>query len=369
MVVAIWNKSLLAAFLVASLGVYGLLLPAEQTFPGRLPRLDPSPAPTLAAVAIPELFGRDNSETCAYLWGSTEYGISCDAGYTCSTNPTGSVFHCCTTGSGSCFMPSACLDYTAYQSGLCSGMGASTACCSDSNTPYCTGVILVDKPSVSLVGCFSTKTYLPLYANPTEPTTTSPTITRTSITSPESTTPSPTPTPTTTSTPTPTPTPTQPTSKNSTPVGAIVGGTIGGVAVIAIIAGLIAWIIIKTRRGGGAGADQPGQAAPPTPLPPMTGGAPPYGGHASYIDPRASVAAKSPHESVYYSSSVGSPVAGSDRGSVAFGGFYPQMQAQQQAQQQPGPQPVVGAAQQGQVYDFPQHRPGLYASEMSGGTL
>lgn len=85
MVVAIWNKSLLAAFLVASLGVYGLVPPAEQTFPGRLPRLDPSPAPTLAAVAIPQLFGRDNSKTCAYLWGST--------GMTILNPPSGRVIY------------------------------------------------------------------------------------------------------------------------------------------------------------------------------------------------------------------------------------------------------------------------------------
>ncbi len=124
----------------------------QPTFPGRLPDLGLSPAPTHFADSdiVPELLKRqdDSKSTCAYIYGAsgmfdgpssfgTQWapnkkcpagGIPCDPGYTCSTHPIGKVFHCCTVGTGDCYMPSACLDYTAFKSGLCSNAGTSTTC-------------------------------------------------------------------------------------------------------------------------------------------------------------------------------------------------------------------------------------------------
>lgn len=60
-------------------------------------------------------------------------------------------------------------------------------------------------------------------------------------------TPTPSPTPTPTSTPTPTPTPTQSDDPKPAPIGPIVGGVIGGLAVIgAVILGIV---YIKHRKG------------------------------------------------------------------------------------------------------------------------
>jgi len=61
---------------------------------------------------------------------------------------------------------------------------------SESATPYCSVVALVDKPSVSLVGCLNEKTYIGVYADTTGPPTLAPTST-TSTSPPPTTTSSP----------------------------------------------------------------------------------------------------------------------------------------------------------------------------------
>jgi len=219
----------------------------------------------------------------------------------------------------------------------------------DSLTPYCTSIVLEDKRSVSLVGCFNTRTQFKVYATPLGQTT-PPT------TQPGPTTPTPIPTPT----PTPTPSPT-PNNDNPTPVGAIVGGVVGGLAVIAIAGGLIAWLVLRRRRQSGpAPVPQPvhtGGPGGPGGQPPMS--AYPAGSHVSYmssstapVDPRYGVGLKSPQS--MYSSTVGSPGPGSDPSSPGFAAAFATQPPSHLHQQTVPPSGPV----------HPYHQPGQYTAEL-----
>ncbi|KAL2024945.1 hypothetical protein VTK56DRAFT_3644 [Thermocarpiscus australiensis] len=386
---------LLAAFAFAPSAAYGHRFSgrpsAPPTYTGRMPdfALGLGPAPTpyhVDAAAIPGLLKRDDSKTCAYIFGASDGAVTCDPGYTCSTHSTGSVFHCCTTGSGDCYMPTACLDHSAYLGGACSNQGSSTTCCSDTATPYCASIGLVDKPSVSLVGCFDFKSYIPVYATPTDTTTTTSTSSPSLSTTRDESTSQSRPT-STTITPTPTPTPSP--DNAPLPVGAIVGGVIGGVAIIAVTAGVIAWFVIRSRRQQGGGTASQGQGLGQQPHQPVFPGPAmaQYYGHAgqpSNMQPSpppeydrnawaheswgaATVMGMSP---TVGGSGPGSPgLAGAGAGAAAgAGGFYQSVQTAAQGEQRPVStlQQAQQEHGQGQGWqsEYPHYKPGMYAAEL-----
>ena len=203
--------------------------------------------------------------------------------------------------------------------------------------------MLEDKRSVSLVGCFDTRTQFSVYASPTGKSTTPPPVAPTT----PSTTSSRTSSSTTSTSPGPGPTNTD--SGSQTPTGAIVGGVVGGLAVVALAGGAIAWLLLRRRR---AAPIPPAQGAPPPSAPSMAGY--PAGSHASYMapvtpmDPRHGVGLKSPHESMY-SSTIGSPIPGSDPSSPGFVASYMH-------------QPQLPPQGQGQVH--PYYQPGQYTAEL-----
>jgi hypothetical protein len=193
-----------------------------------------------------------------------------------------------------------------------------------------------------------TKSYVPLYATPTDDTST--------LTSSSSSSPASTPPVTTTKPPTPEPTPEQ-----TTNTGAIAGGVVGGVAVIALAGGAIAFIVLRNKRRRQT-AQPDNSTIASGPVMAAVGGyghhPPPPGSHASYMhDPRASMAVKSPHESMY-SSNMGSPVP--DSGSPGFG-----QNAYTPVSQTMASPAVVSPESYG---GHPYYQPGQYVAELPEAT-
>ncbi|KAK3987378.1 hypothetical protein QBC44DRAFT_372210 [Cladorrhinum sp. PSN332] len=136
---------------------------------------------------------------------------------------------CCPSGV-SCLPYTSCLDSIAFNSGLCTNLGSLTTCCSNSCSQYRNTFTYADLAQQSNVGCGSLTFFgVTLYANPTISSSTS-TYTSSSTT-------------TTTIPPTPIDSGLSPAA-----VGGIVGGAVGGLALLAAIAGLIAWCLIRKRK-------------------------------------------------------------------------------------------------------------------------
>ncbi|KAF1979616.1 hypothetical protein BU23DRAFT_548827 [Bimuria novae-zelandiae CBS 107.79] len=101
---------------------------------------------------------------------------------------------------------------------------------------------------------------------------------------------------------TPTPSP-RPPKKKSTPIGAIVGGVVGGLAVLALLAGVLIFVCLKNRKSKQLAANQPlmttqhQQQEPPPPAaeykPPMQ--------QQTYASPPAGVHSGAPPQNGYFS--------------------------------------------------------------------
>ncbi|KAM7185355.1 hypothetical protein V8F20_011832 [Naviculisporaceae sp. PSN 640] len=267
----------------------GIPLPARETGPGNAHAAEtgwtPRPTEPPGQKAAMDLLKRGrwgprerqltntwvNDVTCGWFSESASYPFTCDTGYTCATNRL-NVVGC--TSSNSAPFYTVCLDYQAFQQSACVSIGTATGCCTDSAWGACGTFLWEGSPQKSMYRCFAEPTIISMIDRPravldalTSSTTT------TSTTSSESTT-------TTSQTPGPTdgtggstdPGDTTSNSSSSTNIGAIVGGAVGGVAVIAIVAGLIAYLIIRKRGKKYSGVAQtdpaathPGQAATPAP--------------------------------------------------------------------------------------------------------
>ncbi|KAH8890033.1 hypothetical protein GQ53DRAFT_179664 [Thozetella sp. PMI_491] len=234
-----------------------------------------SPAPTPApGAAVPELlFAKRQASTtvCGYELGIYTASLTCGKGWTCTYNPTWLVGGCCDpNGDGTCPLITKCLDST--QSSLYTLTNSYTAYCGQSSAPFCATITYADFKGYSAFLCSAKKTVEAAYVNPTSipssstpttttqpPTTTSSSSTSTSFSSTStSTTPSPTP---------------APDSGSSTPVGAIAGGVVGGVAVLALVAFGIWWIMRKSKKDKAANA-------PPAPAPAPAPGPAPMGAYS-----------------------------------------------------------------------------------------
>lgn len=217
------------------------------------------------------------------------------------------------------------------------------------------GIPLVDKASVSLLACLPERSFIPVYASVTDSTSTPTTTINTTSSDPTP------PTPFTNSV-SPTPNP-APATDSGPPVGAIVGGTVGGVAVIAIAAGFIAWMCIKSRRGQN-GQEQGQWQQPPQPQQQVYAGGPQtaqYGGpyHAGHLSFGSWSHTRDP-------SITGLGVAGSDAGGDKNVNFQPQV-SQLSPVSEHNPQQHNAQPQQQQAeIDLPHYRPGAYVSELQG---
>lgn len=246
--------------------------------------------------------------------GSIDSIYKCDAGLNCAVS--GSIFGCCrgaNCGATSSNFFTTCLDYSepACVSTL---QGYFTLCCTSINWPYCyTGVSSYQGRSVTHYGCGNNvfTGYQPIVGTPryASEISTTPSYTISVVTTPAR--PS---------------TPSAPGNGGSAPVGAIVGGVIGGLAVISLTVFLIFWFAIKNKNSAApppmpgpqmAYAGAPGQPYDPnapqngqmlqpnvTGYPPsMNPGSPPP---PSYVDPRFSTMGG------YYAPNNGGVVNGKD---------------------------------------------------------
>ncbi|KAN0095990.1 hypothetical protein V8E51_014795 [Hyaloscypha variabilis] len=219
-------------------------------------------------------------DTCGYLDGAVAFPQTCSPGYTCAIATAQNVWACCPTPSA-CQIATSCVPQSQLAScaanAACPGDNYVTKC--DSFDPYCNLQIVIGEGNLpaTLFYCDSIPSIETIYATATDAGTSvasGASFVFVSMTIPTAsasptTTPTPSPTPvifsTTSTSASSTPTPTH--NSSSTPVGAIVGGTIGGVAVLIAIAFGI-FFILRSRKKNNAPPSsemQQGQFSPQSP--------------------------------------------------------------------------------------------------------
>ncbi|OAL35148.1 hypothetical protein AYO20_05625 [Fonsecaea nubica] len=228
--------------------------------------LDPrgwSPVPTPAPyynVYRRRLQKRDLTDTCALV---NDAPLTCPSGEYCAYNADLGYMGCCSVDAqgnfvSDCYYTTSCVDVAQSSSicGVTSGcLGLQTGVCGRNTLyPECLTIVLYYGAvnSYTTYRCGPSAAFVTASAAPSDTTTTSVTTTTTTTPSPPPTTTPPTPVttpPTTSSAPfsstTTTPIETEKSSSNHT--GAIVGGAVGGVGGLLIIAGIIGFIIYRIR--------------------------------------------------------------------------------------------------------------------------
>ncbi|KAL8334443.1 hypothetical protein RB601_000375 [Gaeumannomyces tritici] len=276
--------------------------PARQTAsPGTAPgedkpdaRVGWSPRPTDApkpALAQMELFKRQQpysmgTDTCGFISGYPSLAVTCVKGSGYCTNDGVGNIDCCTGEYTDCTstMFSACLDFSASQRGACASRGPRTICCWESS-PACYTLIFSTTATpgrlFSILQCQSSAGVESLLATPPALLTSSPRSSSSSITQS-----------TTTSTISTT------TSaaggagagtsgggggggggsgeSSPTPVAAIVGGAVGGVALVGLVVFAICLIMQRSRRA------KSGYQPPPHQIEQVSGG---HVSHTSAANP------------------------------------------------------------------------------------
>ncbi|KAI1101945.1 hypothetical protein F4804DRAFT_354098 [Jackrogersella minutella] len=186
----------------------------------------PKPTPAAGAVkpasqAVLELLQRGattantwvNSETCGWYSDDSSSAFTCGNNGTCATNDNHIVG--CVSGTLSPFY-SLCLNLDAYYGGSCVNVDMSTGCCMDTKYPECATYLWTDPPRRSMYRCWSSSVIVNMLDEPQfvhETMSASSTITSTHpLGKPGEMTQDP-----------------NTESKPNLNIGAIVGGTIGGV--------------------------------------------------------------------------------------------------------------------------------------------
>ncbi|OCK88769.1 uncharacterized protein K441DRAFT_700303 [Cenococcum geophilum 1.58] len=293
------------------------LLPGASTIPWAGPDITNkphpahegwSPATTGLVGAIGkgyELFKRQGISTCGYISGTSSRPVTCRVdGDVCVTNTFNGVFGCCPgTDIIDCLLATACVPYASlgYCNAACRSDNYITRC--GSAAPYCqydifvfpdteftyfgcaiAGTVVTVYPTYN--GGSVTVTYAPFTATTTLTTTATPPPTITSSAPPASLSTTTTPTPTPTPTPMPTP----------TPAGAIAGGVVGGIAVLAALGFGIFYLLTRRRRENASGAsgfarDGPAGGPPPVdPKPPINSSVGPAGNGVAGVGAGAAIA-------------------------------------------------------------------------------
>ncbi|KAK4118750.1 hypothetical protein N657DRAFT_327114 [Parathielavia appendiculata] len=176
--------------------------------------------------------------TCGWVAGEDSWPYTCSKGYKCDTN-TDQVVACTSRGLSTNPYFTVCLNYDAYQAGACEGsIGPKTGCCTIASLAECITLLWPGSTVKSMFGCFSERTVLTMLTAPQS------VIDATSTTATTASSIAATSTQTTSAAP--------PSggggggSSNNT--GAIVGGVVGGVGGLALIAGAIAFFMIRSRK-------------------------------------------------------------------------------------------------------------------------
>ncbi|KAK4147149.1 uncharacterized protein C8A04DRAFT_24945 [Dichotomopilus funicola] len=406
-------------------------VPAAETQLGFLPSLgmnnfaagpQPTSPPEPRTVAH-ALVARDSTDnTCGYVSGSFTSSLWCASTARCVYNSINSHIGCCDDGETKCPIWTTCYDSTERSS--FSTNNGYTMWCGSSDYPHCmTHVYQESWAGYTLFGCgvaaATDKIWYQALDKPSS--TSSSSTTSAESTSTTSTSTSTSATETSSSTPSPTPGP-APNGGSSTPVGPIVGGVVGGVAVLALIGAGI-WAIRRHSKKSKQVNPDPAAAAaaagnippngpngpngPASPVSPYDNNGmsqpPYYTGGAAAFDPRASLAkppvgqtppggSYDPMTGAYIPPSVngdhstlaGSPAPGSPPLHTGYQGTpsppppgqggYPQYGQQQQQQQQggfgyaqhPGQQHAPAPGQQGYTAELPAERGDGEVRELQG---
>ncbi|KAI1340135.1 hypothetical protein F5Y15DRAFT_423524 [Xylariaceae sp. FL0016] len=268
---------------------------------------------------VRDLLKRDDGQTvlvapdntCGFFDGSIGAPYYCNAGYTCALVTTAGYgfVACCDSDQEDCGVRVGCMDYfDVYSSSYCdSGClhDTLTAKCTYTDYPYCGTVTMLDGITdyyCNSVDLSSVEEVLTTYDGEDDGRSFTPVVVTLSTSDSTATTgtaddgnlgPAVTVTASSSSSTGP-PGPTHPsTSKSSTPVGAIAGGAVGGVALLALIAAGIFFLVRhnkknKNANGAPVAHDQPTMHQTQTPnsppvsppmsyAPPYANNAPPYG--------------------------------------------------------------------------------------------
>ncbi|KAL2169856.1 hypothetical protein VTG60DRAFT_5534 [Thermothelomyces hinnuleus] len=384
-------------------------VPAQETQLGFMGALDinppmPTAAPETSRLkkALEARGATDN--TCGFVSGVFTASLWCSTTASCVYNSINSHIGCCDEEELSdCLIPTVCYDYT--DSKRYSTNNGLTRWCGNSSYPHCTTYIYQDRvfTGYTLLGCAVAAGtgkvwYTALDTSSTSSSSTSESSTTffyTSSTSPSS--DSSTSTSSSTSTTTP---PVPPDPDPDTPVGAIVGGVVGGLGAIALII-LVVWALLRQRNKQKNAAAAAGVIHPP-PAPPAGGGPPHHDPHMSQMppqayygaggaaaggfDPRASIAqsnggtTSAPYGPSAYDqkTATGSSPPGSPPPPSSFGNYdahhstpSPPPQGQQQQYGQHGygnvsPSAVSPATQAGGFFPQQQQHPQAYGADQQG---
>lgn len=246
--------------------------PPRETF-GVMPLLGTSPMPTsppkIREAKEYKRAGEDN--TCAYVNGDPDIPLYCDVSSACVYNSVRSNIGCCPDTSTTCSIWTTCLDSS--DKNLYTTDNGYTLWCGSSEYPYCRTHLYEDDvfTGYTLLGCgvaagtdsvvYSTTLSMDSLSSKSSTSSSS----DSSSTSASSTNTSRTTTTgsTTTSSDSATPPGPGPTD-SSAPIGAIVGGAVGGFAVIALFAlGLVLLLRRRRHHHQGPGNDPYGPIIPP----------------------------------------------------------------------------------------------------------
>ncbi|KAK3685276.1 hypothetical protein B0T22DRAFT_213844 [Podospora appendiculata] len=183
-----------------------------------------------------------NLETCGYYSGTSSSAWTCETNYHCATDSNNVV--ACISGTDQPFY-TVCLDYQAYLKGACgSDIGSKTGCCTSSEYGACGTFLWPGQPPKSMYWCFASARIVNMLDEPQY-------VLDASTSSTTSTSSSSSTSSTTSATTAPADNSNNNNSNNSSSssnIGAIVGGVVGGVAGVALIFGIIAYFIIRSKN-------------------------------------------------------------------------------------------------------------------------
>ncbi|KAK3299267.1 uncharacterized protein B0H64DRAFT_95835 [Chaetomium fimeti] len=273
----------------------------------------PTPAPKASRVrAVLEARDTDDN-TCGYVSGIPTSSLWCANTARCVYNSIHSHIGCCDDTTSNCPIWTTCFDSSERDSYTTNN--GRTLWCGNDEYPYCHTHLYQDEALVgyTLLGCaVAAGTGQVWYSSSRETPTPSPSRSPTPITDPSTFSDDPTRTPDPISSTTSTATP-PPVESSSTPVGAIVGGVVGGIGALALIVLGVWWLMRmhdKQKKEAAAAAAAAGMAPHhQQQQPPPNGGDP----HMSQLPPQHHQ--QQPPQG-YYVASYAKPPAG--HGSVAY---------------------------------------------------
>ncbi|PON27408.1 hypothetical protein TGAM01_v203789 [Trichoderma gamsii] len=228
----------------------------QQVALGWSPKPTQPPKPLFGRMMMPRADGYTlGPETCGFVPGNDGNSYTCiSSGYTCT--PQGGHVGCCQPNSSCSQIKTTCIDYKASQTGACNLPSDFHTLCCASTEPACYTWVISTSASTdkavelyTIFGCSLTAgrgTLLTVDPGWLATHSFGSTTTTASTASTESA--------------SATSTPDSNSGKSSTPVGAIAGGTVGGVAALGLV-GLAAFLLYRHRN--------PRNTAPPAGQPPQ----------------------------------------------------------------------------------------------------